>query len=271
MFPESLALLLTSYLFLLAYHGIDAEPYKAWLKETLPKSVLWDNYAGSEGLYGVSLLPHGDNGIQLLPHINYFEFIPEKDIDKEDPKVIPLSEVKKGHRYEMVLTNMMGYTRYRVGDLLTFTDTDPYSVHRIGRKGRVVNLAGEKLTDAHVNEGIAAACRATGALLADYTVVGTIEDSRAHYTISAMFQNEIELTEFARAFDDAVGVKNGEFKHSLEFGALDPSIAIHMKTSHTESIIKSNHIQSKPVPLSMAETPIMTMTSGESGEVVEGV
>ena len=258
-------------LILVAATGIDAEPYKAWLKETLPKSVLWDNYAGSEGLYGVSLLPSGDNGIQMLPHINYFEFIPEKDIDKEDPKVIPLSEVKKGHRYEMVLTNLMGYTRYRVGDMLTFTDTDPYSVHRIGRKGRVVNLAGEKLTDAHVNEGIATACRETGALLADYTVLGTIEDSRAHYTISAMFQNEIKLSEFARAFDDAVGAKNGEFKHSLEFGALDPTIAIQMKTSHTESIIKSNHIQSKPVPLSMAEAPMITMTSAESGEVAEGV
>ncbi len=258
-------------LIMIAATGIDAEPYKAWLKETLPKSVLWDNYAGSEGLYGVSLLPHGDSGIQLLPNINYFEFIPEKDINKEDPTVIPLSEVKQGHRYEMVLTNLMGYTRYRVGDLLTFIETDPYSVHRIGRKGRVVNLAGEKLTDAHVNEGIAAACRKTGALLADYTVLGTIEGSRAHYTISAMFQNEIELAEFAGAFDEAVGMKNGEFKHSLEFGALDPSIAIQMTTSHTENIIKNNHIQSKALPLSMAETPIMAMSSAGSGKVAEGV
>lgn len=229
--------------------GIDADPYKSWIKETLPNATLWDNYAGSEGVYGTTLLKHTDNGIQLLPHINYFEFIPENEILKYDPKVIPLSDVKKGHRYEIVLTNMMGYTRYRIGDMLTFIDTDPYSVHRIGRKGRVVNLAGEKLTDAHVTEGISIACRKTGAQLLDYTVMGTIKDSRAYYTISAMFQNEVSLTEFAGAFDDAVGVSNGEFKHSLEFGALDPTIALKMETSHTESIIEGSHIQAKSKPL----------------------
>jgi len=154
--------------------------------------------------------------------------------------------------------------------MVTFKDTDPYSVHRIGRKGRVINLAGEKLTDAHVNEGIAAACKKTGALLADYTVLGNIDGSRAYYTISAMFQNDIEFAEFARAFDDAVGAKNGEFKHSLEFGALDPTIVTFMTTSHTESIIKSNHIQSKALPLSMAEAPLMAMGSADTAEVADG-
>ncbi|MFW9843931.1 MAG: GH3 auxin-responsive promoter family protein [Candidatus Thorarchaeota archaeon] len=257
-------------LLILVAAGIDADPYKAWVKETLPRTTLWDSYAGSEGFYGVTLLPHTENGIQLLPNNNYFEFIPEKEIEKEDPEVIPLSEVKKGHRYEMVITNLLGYTRYRVGDMLTFKDTDPYSVYRIGRKGRVVNLAGEKLTDAHVNEGVAAACRKTGAHLADYTVLGKIDGSRAYYTISAMFQNEIDFSEFARAFDEAVGEKNGEFKHSLEFGALDPTVVTRMVSSHTESIIKSNHIQSKSLPLSMAETPMMSMSSTSGGEIAEG-
>ncbi|MFX1482627.1 MAG: GH3 auxin-responsive promoter family protein [Promethearchaeota archaeon] len=236
-------------LILIGATGIDADPYKSWLQETLPNATLWDNYAGSEGIYGTTLLKHTENGIQLLPHINYFEFIPENEIHKDVPRVVPLSEVKEGHRYEIVLTNMMGYTRYRIGDMLTFCDVDPYSVHRIGRKGRVVNLAGEKLTDAHVNEGIAAACRRTGAQLHDYSVMGTINGSRAHYVISAMFQNQVELAEFARAFDDAVGANNGEFKHSLEFGALDPTIAVRMETSHTESIIARSHIQAKSRPL----------------------
>ena len=250
--------------------GIDSDPYKSWIKETLPKAFLMDNYAGSEGLYGTTLTPNIDNGIQLLPNNNYFEFIPEKEIDKEHPKAIPLSEVKKGHRYEIVVTNMLGYTRYRIGDMLTFCETDPYSVHRIGRKGRVVNLAGEKLSDAHVNDGISAACRETDARLADYTVLGTINGSRAHYTISLMVQNEISLEEFARAFDDSVSAANGEFKHSLEFGALDPSIAIRMETSHTESIIMANHIQAKSVPLSMADESMMAVSSSHSGEVIEG-
>jgi hypothetical protein len=256
-------------LVLLGATGIDSDPYKSWIKDTLPSAFLMDNYAGSEGLYGTTLQPNVDNGIQLLPNTNYFEFIPEREIGKENPTVIPLSEVKKGHRYEMVVTNLLGYTRYRIGDMLTILDTDPYSVHRIGRKGRVVNLAGEKLSDAHVNNGIAAACRATDARLADYTVLGTIENSRAHYVISVMLQNNISLEEFARAFDESVSAANGEFKHSLEFGALDPSVAVKMETSHTENIIKQNHIQAKSLPLSMAEET-MTITTPGTAEVAEG-
>ena len=256
-------------LVLIGATGIDAEPYKPWLRRTLPNATLWDNYAGSEGLYATTLWTDTNNGLQLLPHINYFEFIRESDIEKEDPEVIPLSEVKRGHRYEMVVTNMFGYTRYRVGDMLTFIDTDPYSVYRIGRKGKAVNLAGEKMTDAHVNQGIASACRRTGAELLDYTVFGSIEGSRAHYTISAMFQNNVSLIEFASAFDDAVMLSNGEFKHSLEFGALDPTIAIKMEHSHTESIIANTHIQAKSKPLSEA-APLMSISTISDGQVVEG-
>ncbi len=233
--------------------GIDADPYKEWVKRTLPTATLWDSYVGSEGFYGGTLLDNTDNGLQLMTNLNYFEFIPENEIHKDVPRVVPLSEIKKNHRYEIVISNLLGYTRYRVGDMMTFKDTDPYSVHRIGRKGRVVNLAGEKLTDAHVNEGVATACERTGALLSDYTVLGKIDGSRAYYIISAMFQNNIDMAEFGRAFDEAVGEKNGEFKHSLEFGALDPTMVVRMTTSHTENIIKNNHIQSKSLPLSMAE------------------
>lgn len=250
--------------------GIDADPYVPWLKKTLPKAVLWDTYAGSEGFYGITLLKHRDNGIQLLPNINYFEFIPESEIEKEDPTVIPLSDVKKGQRYEIVLTNLLGYTRYRIGDMLTFIDTDPFSVHRIGRKGRVVNLAGEKLTDAHVTDGISAACAQTGAQLIDYTVVGTIEDSRAYYTIAALLQDEIDLADFAGAFDEAVSKSNGEFKHSLEFGALDCTVAVRMKASHTESIIASNHIQAKARPLSADESFLSAISTSSTADVKDG-
>ncbi len=229
--------------------GVDADPFKPWLKRTLPNATLWDNYAGSEGIYGTTLLDNTDNGIQLLPHINYFEFIPESEIEKDHPTVIPLSEAKKGQRYEMVLTNLMGYTRYRIGDMMTLKDTDPYSVHRIGRKGKSVNLTGEKLSDAHVTEGVAYATKVTGAEIIDYNVYGTIGEGQANYVIAVMFNNDIDPIEFARAFDECVGRNNGEFKYVQEFGSLGPTIVKKMGSSYTESIIELTHIQAKLVPL----------------------
>ncbi len=249
--------------------GIDSEPYRPWLKETLPNINIREIYAGSEGCYGMSLLPGDDKGIQLAPHVNYLEFIPESEMEKEDPIVIPLSEVKKGHRYEMVLTNFMGYTRYRLGDMMTFTDTDPYSVYRIGRKGRSVNLSGEKLTDAHVTEGISAAARETGARLIDYAVIGSIENGQAHYTIEVLLHNEIDLLEFGRIFDETVGTINDEFQYVLEFGSLGPTIVRKMIAPHTENIIKSSHIQAKAQPLTVA-TDMVTSTTSEVASVSDG-
>ncbi len=231
--------------------GVDADPFKPWLKRTLPNATLWDNFAGSEGLYGTTLLDNTDNGIQLLPHINYFEFIPESDIEKEDPTVIPLSEVKKGGRYEIVLTNLMGYTRYRIGDVMTFKDTEPYSVYRIGRKGKSVNLTGEKLSDAHVTEGMAYATKLTGAEIIDYNVSGTIGEGQANYVIAAMFNNDVDHNEFARAFDECVGKNNGEFRYVQEFGSLGRTVVKKMTSSHTESIIERTHIQAKAEPLAI--------------------
>ena len=244
------------HLIMVGATGVDADPYKPWLKKTLPNATLRDNFAGSEGLYGTTLLKHTDNGIQLLPHINYFEFIPESEIDREDPAVIPLSEVKRNHRYELILTNMMGYTRYRIGDMVTFIATDPYSVHRIGRKGKSVNLTGEKLSDAHVTEGVSYATKQTGAEILDYTVYGSIEEGQANYVISAMFNNEVDPTEFAQAFDECVGRSNGEFKYVQDFGSLGPTIVKKMERSYTESLIQQSHIQAKSRPLSSTEEGI---------------
>lgn len=229
--------------------GIDSEPYRAWLSKTLPSAVLWDNYAGSEGLYGTTLVPD-HVGIELLPNINYFEFIPESDIYKEDPRVIPLSEVKKGHRYELVITNLLGWTRYRVGDMLTIADTDPYSVARIGRKGKVVNLSGEKLSDAHVNDAMAEACDRTGAEITDYTVVGHIKEGLGHYTIAAMFQNEVDPVEFVTTWENAVKRANEEFRIVREMGALGPTNLVLMRSPHSEDVVARSHIQAKQVTLS---------------------
>jgi methionine synthase I (cobalamin-dependent) len=132
---------------------------------------------------------------------------------------------------------------------VTFKDTDPYSVYRIGRKGKSVNLTGEKLSDAHVTEGVSYATMETGAQILDYNVYGTIGKGQANYVIEAMFNNDINPIEFARAFDECVGRNNGEFKYVQEFGSLGPTIVKKVTTSYTESIIEQTHIQAKAQPL----------------------
>lgn len=228
--------------------GIDCNPYREWISKTLPDASMLEMYGASEGYLGGQLIP--GKGVQPLAHVNYFEFIPEDEIEKDEPMVIPLSEVKRGNRYEILITNNFGYYRYRIGDMVTFTSTNPYTIAQIGRKGRVVNLAGEKVSDKHITTAITEACRRTGAELTDYSVVGVVSDGLPYYAIAAMFQNEnIDAVEFVHAFEDTMGETNYEFTHSRETGGLAPTVLARMTKSLFEDKVKATHVQAKPDPL----------------------
>ncbi len=238
--------------------GVDTDPYREWINDTFQNVTIWEMYGGSEGFYGGQLLP--EPGIQLMPNINYYEFIPQSEIDSDDPTVIPLSEVKKGCRYEMVITNLNGYVRYRTGDMMTFTSTDPYTVRSIARKGRVVNLSGEKVSEAHINKSIHEACKKTRYGIQDYTVVGVVENGVAHYSIVAMFEGGVEIDplEFVSNFERALGEINLEFRFNRETGALGPTRLYRMKSSLFEEVIEKTHLQAKPRVLTDDSTILAT-------------
>ncbi len=227
--------------------GVSPDPYRKWISETLPDSQIWEMYGGSESYYGGQLLP--GRGMQISPHVNYYEFIPESEIDEPIPETIPLSDIKAGNRYEIVITNSGGYYRYRPGDMLTITSTDPITMTDIGRRGKVTNLSGEKLSDAHVTRAIDEACRVTGAQVMDYTVVARVKNGLGNYVIAAMFKNDVDSLEFIHAYEDAMKKSNGEFRVVRETGALGATQLIKMQNSYYDAVAKSKHVQSKPVVL----------------------
>jgi len=233
--------------------GIDTDPYRDWMKRTLPNMQFCEVYSSSEGWYASQMFE--EPGVQILPNLNYLEFIPEVDTDKEEPETIPLSEVKKGCRYEMVLTNIGGYYRYRLGDMMTFTSIDPYTIRHIGRKGKISNLSGEKISDSHVIKSIAAACRKSGTELVDYSVVGQVrkDTGQGYYTIAAMFRNdEIDAVDFVDAFEEHMKSINEEFRVVREMGGIGPTILRKLRASLVEEIIRATgSIQAKPIPLTM--------------------
>ena len=68
-------------------------------------------------------------GLYFLPDVDFYEFIPEEEREKERadetyvPKTVLLDEVEIGPRYELVITSFYGapFLRYRMHDLMRFT------------------------------------------------------------------------------------------------------------------------------------------------------
>ena len=75
-------------------------------------------------------------GMTLFPDSNFYEFIPYEEHLKNkadpsyQPKTVLFDEVKPGI-YEIVFTNLLGgaLMRYRIGDLLVFTDTEDSEIN----------------------------------------------------------------------------------------------------------------------------------------------
>ena len=107
--------------------GTDSTIFKTRVKELWGKRPL-EIYSGTEG--GVYATQTWDyEGMTFIPNLNFFEFIPEEEILKEQsdnvyqPKTILLDEVESGKSYEIVITNFHGgiMTRYRLGDMVRIT------------------------------------------------------------------------------------------------------------------------------------------------------
>ncbi|KAK9074284.1 hypothetical protein SSX86_006881 [Deinandra increscens subsp. villosa] len=80
--------------------------------------LLSADYGSSEGWIGANVnpnLPPEMTSFTVLPNIGYFEFLP---LDSVEPELVGLTDVMLGEEYEVVVTNVAGLYRYRLGDVV---------------------------------------------------------------------------------------------------------------------------------------------------------
>ncbi len=106
--------------------GIDGSVYREKLKEMWGRYPL--DFHGCTEAVLIAMQTWDYQGMTFIPHLNFFEFIPEEESIKsrEDPTYQPstllLDEVKPGN-YELVITSFHGgpFVRYRLGHLIKIT------------------------------------------------------------------------------------------------------------------------------------------------------
>jgi hypothetical protein len=103
--------------------GTDTSIYRDKIKYYWGKEPL-EGYASTEAGI-IALQTYSFKAMTMLPHSNFFEFIPydEHIKGKQNPEYTPKTVLFKDLKigiYELVFTNLLGgvFTRYRVGDLI---------------------------------------------------------------------------------------------------------------------------------------------------------
>ena len=120
-------------------------------------------YVSTEARVSVPISDDGPSGVLTIGS-NFYEFIPEEDIENTKPRYLTVGKLKKGGRYYIIFTTPGGLYRYNIDDIILvvgFRKAAP--VIEFIQKGKNVSSAtGEKPYEAQIIDAIYKAKEATG-------------------------------------------------------------------------------------------------------------
>lgn len=118
----------------------------------------------------------------LLNDSCFFEFIPA-DAPEGATDTLTIGELEVGKDYEIIITNLSGFYRYRIKDVVTvlgFEGEDP-KITFAYRKSQLLDIAGDKITESMMDKTIALLSQELDNPIIDYCVYINRDVSPAHY------------------------------------------------------------------------------------------
>jgi len=196
----------------LVHGGVNFEPYKAKLFNTVGKKIdTVETFPASEGFFAFQdsqqkegLLLNTDSGI-------FFEFVPAGEIDKPDPTRIWLKDVKAGENYALIINSNAGLWGYNLGDTIKFISINPYRIVVSGRIKHFISAFGEHVIGEEVEQALMKAANAEGVRVAEFTVAPNISDGKgkSFHEWFIEFENlPRDLDGFATIIDQTLREKN---------------------------------------------------------------
>ncbi|MBP8824124.1 MAG: GH3 auxin-responsive promoter family protein [Flavobacteriales bacterium] len=201
---------------LFMHGGVSFRPYKEQFNALFPSRAMnyLESYNASEGFFGITDVCGADDLLLMLDYGIFFEFIPVKDLQREQPPTKLLHEVEAGQEYAVVISTNAGLWRYMPGDTVRFTSTNPYRIQVSGRTRSFINAFGEELIVDNADRGIQAACRATGAVVCDYTAGPVYMDAMArggHEWVIEFEKTPDDLERFIAELDHTLRSINSDY------------------------------------------------------------
>lgn len=197
--------------------GVNFGPYQEQFRKLIPSTKMdyMETYNASEGFFGIQDRLNSDELLLMLDYGVYYEFMPMEEIGKDHPKTYSLDEVELDTNYALIISTNAGLWRYLIGDTIKFTSTDPYRIKITGRTRNFINAVGEEVIVDNADQAISKACRATGAIVSEYTaapVYFSDDENAAHEWIIEFEKNPAEIEEFRNILDEALKSANSDYE-----------------------------------------------------------
>lgn len=139
------------------YGGVNFEPYRAKLFETIGKRVdSIETYPASEGFIAYQDSQRAEGLLLLLNTGIFFEFIPSEEYFNDNPRRLSIEEVELGKNYALIINNNAGLWGYSIGDTVKFVSKNPYRIIVSGRIKHFISAFGEHVIGEEVEKAMKA-------------------------------------------------------------------------------------------------------------------
>ena len=152
--------------------GVNFAPYRKQFERLFPREdfIFQEIYNATEGFFGVQDKDERRTILLILNAGVYYEFIEWKSYQDGGREALPLKAVSTGTTYVMIITTEAGLYRYPMGDLIEFTETNPYRIKILGRTQEFINAFGEDLLRSEAEGALMQATTKHNALVREYTL-----------------------------------------------------------------------------------------------------
>ncbi len=197
--------------------GVSFSPYHDQYGKLLPRLDFnyYEIYNASEGFFAIQDQNYSDELLLMLDYGIFYEFIPMNTYGDVDQKVIPLSQVKIGQNYAVVITTNAGLWRYKIGDTVRFTSVNPYRIKVTGRTKHHINAFGEELIIENAEQALKRVCRETYSEIVDYTAAPIFmkgKEKGAHEWMIEFKTPPADVDRFSQLFDNALKDLNSDYE-----------------------------------------------------------
>lgn len=194
--------------------GIGTSTFEQFYK--LSKSMTGDIpydfsiYGASEGLFAAVDELNSPNQLMLVESC-FYEFVPVED----ESQVLCLDELEIGKEYEIIVTTQSGLYRYKCGDVIKVVDylgECPY-IQFAYRRGQLLNLAGEKTTEEHMQATVDKIAEKAGCRILNWTVDSVINAQPCYYLLMLENEEGKDLREYTAYADEVLREVNVRYRH----------------------------------------------------------
>lgn len=197
--------------------GVAFTPYREQYKQVIHKPDMryMETYNASEGYFGTQNDLSDPAMLLMIDYGIFYEFMPLEEVGKENPRTYCLEEVELNKNYALIISTSCGLWRYMIGDTVKFTSKNPYKFVITGRTKHFINAFGEELIVDNAENGLARACAATGAQVAEYSAAPVFMDEQAkcrHQWLIEFAKMPDSIERFAAILDATLKEVNSDYE-----------------------------------------------------------